>query len=109
MKRLLFVLVLSVGVQMLRVLQGYGVGQALDVDVPLAFYLVFMPLVLLLLLLPVSVSGFGLPQAAMVWLLRPVGVPDAQSFAMSTLFIFIGLLGNLPGALLYAIRRKPVT
>jgi hypothetical protein len=50
-----------------------------------------------------------LPQGVIVWLLRPAGVPDVLSFALSTLIIIVGLLGNLPGALLYAVRRKPVT
>jgi glycosyltransferase 2 family protein len=103
------VFALSVAVQLIRVLQGYGLGRGLDIGVDFSYYLVFMPIALLLLLLPVSISGFGLPQAGIVWLLRPLGVPDAQSFAMSTLFIVIGLLGNLPGALLYVTRRKPVT
>jgi hypothetical protein len=106
---LALVFALSVAVQLVRVLQGYGLGRGLGIGVALAYYLVFMPVALLLLLLPVSVSGFGLPQAGIVWLLRPVGVPDAESFAMSTLFVVLGLLGNLPGALLYAIRKKPVT
>jgi len=68
-----------------------------------------MPVAMLVLLLPVSISGFGLPQAAIVWLLRPVGVPDAESLALSTLLIVIGIIGNLPGALLYAVRKKSVT
>jgi hypothetical protein len=68
-----------------------------------------MPIAMLVFLLPVSISGFGLPQAAIVWLLRPVGVPDAQSLALSTLLIVLGIVGNLPGALLYVVRRKPVT
>ena len=88
---------------------GYGLGRGLGIQVDLAYYLVFMPIAMLVLLLPVSISGFGLPQAAIVWLLRPVGVPDAQSLALSTLLIVIGIIGNLPGALLYAVRKKPVT
>jgi hypothetical protein len=103
------VFALSVAVQLMRVLQGYGLGRGLGIGVDLSYYLVFMPVALVLLLLPVSISGFGLPQAAIVWLLRPVGVPDAESFAMSTLFVVIGLLSNVPGACLYAIRSKSVT
>jgi uncharacterized membrane protein YbhN (UPF0104 family) len=106
---LTLVLGLSISVQLVRVFQGYGLGRGLGIQVDLAYYLVFMPIAMLVLLLPVSISGFGLPQAAIVWLLRPVGVPDAQSLALSTLLIVIGIIGNLPGALLYAIRRKPVT
>lgn len=108
-KVLLQVMALSIAVQLVRVFQAYGLGRGLGLEVGLPYYLVFMPIAMLLLLLPVSISGFGLPQAAIVWLLRPVGVPDAESFALSTLIILIGIIGNLPGALLYAVRRKPVT
>jgi uncharacterized membrane protein YbhN (UPF0104 family) len=108
-KVLLQVMALSIAVQLVRVFQGYGLGRGLGLEVSVDYYLVFMPIAMLVLLLPVSISGFGLPQAVIVWLLRPVGVPDAQSLALSTLFIVIGLIGNLPGALLYAVRRKPVT
>ena len=103
------VMALSIAVQLVRVFQGYGLGRGLGIQVGLEYYLVFMPIAMLVLLLPVSISGFGLPQAAIVWLLRPVGVPDAESLALSTLLIVVGIIGNLPGALLYAVRRKPVT
>jgi glycosyltransferase 2 family protein len=99
------VLALSVAVQLLRILQAFLLGRGLGIDVPFAYYLVFMPIGLLMLLLPVSVSGFGVPQGVIVWLLRPQGVPDPLSFALSTLIILTGLAGNLPGAVLY-LRRK---
>ncbi|MEE2636424.1 MAG: lysylphosphatidylglycerol synthase transmembrane domain-containing protein, partial [Acidobacteriota bacterium] len=99
---LALVLALSVVVQLLRVWQAYLLGLGLGITVPFAYYLVFMPFGLLMLLLPVSVAGFGLPQGAIVWLLRPQGVPDSLSFALSTLILLTGLAGNLPGAWLYA-------
>ena len=108
-KVLLQVLALSVAVQLVRVFQAYGLGRGLGIEIGLPYYLVFMPIAMLLLLLPVSISGFGLPQAAIVWLLRPVGVSDAESLALSTLIIVVGIIGNLPGAVLYAVRTKPVT
>jgi hypothetical protein len=74
--------------------------------VPFRYYLVFMPVALLMLLLPISVSGFGLPQAIIVWLTRPLGIADAQSFALSTLIVVTGLAGNLPGLILWMRRRR---
>jgi hypothetical protein len=97
---------LSVLVQLLRILQAYGLGLGLGLTVPFSYYLVFMPIGLLMLLLPISISGFGLPQGVMVWLLRPLGVPDELSLALSTLIVLSGLFGNLPGALLY-LRQRP--
>lgn len=101
LRAVILVLLLSVGVQLLRILQAYLLGRGLNIAVPFSYYLVFMPVGLLMLLLPVSVSGFGLPQGVIVWMLRPLGVPDPQSLALSTLIVLTGLAGNLPGALLY--------
>jgi uncharacterized protein (TIRG00374 family) len=100
------VMVWSLAVQMLRILQAYLLGLGLGIGVPFRSYLFFMPIGLLMLLLPISVSGFGLPQGVIVWLMRPLGVPDEQSFALSTLIVLTGLAGNLPGLLLWLQREK---
>ena len=76
--------------------------------VPFTYFLLFMPLALLLLLLPISISGFGLPQGGIVWMLQPMNVPDPQSFALSTLIVLTGLAGNLPGLFLWLRARNPV-
>jgi hypothetical protein len=103
---LLSVFALSIGVQALRVLEAYVLGRGIGIEVSFGYYLVFMPVGLLMLLLPVSISGFGLPQGVIVWMLRPQGVPDPQSFALSTLIVLSGLAGNLPGAWLYLRARR---
>jgi hypothetical protein len=65
-----------------------------------------MPNGLIALLLPISISGFGAPQAVIVWLLRPRGVPEHDAFALSTLIVLTGVIANLPGAVLYLKRRR---
>lgn len=104
-RTLLAVFGLSLLVQTMRIVQAYGLGLGLGLTVPFSYYLVFMPVGLLMLLLPISVSGFGLPQGVMVWLLRPLGVPQELSLALSTLIVLTGLFGNLPGAWLYLRER----
>ena len=94
----------SLAVQVLRIAQAYFLGLGLGIPVAFRYYLVFMPVGLLMLLLPISVSGFGAPQAMIVWLMRPLGVADEQSFALSTLIVLTGLAGNLPGLVL-TLRR----
>ena len=96
----------SLLVQVLRIVQAWVLGLGLGLTVPFAYYLLVMPLGLLMLLLPISVSGFGVPQGVIVWLLRPMGVDDAAAFALSTLIVLTGLAGNLPGLVLW-LRRPP--
>lgn len=103
---LVHVLVWSIVVQVLRITQAYVLALGLGMTVPYTYFLLFMPLGLMMLLLPISISGFGLPQAMIVWLLQPMGVPDIQSLALSTLIILTGLAGNLPGLVLWLRYRR---
>ena len=96
----------SIVVQLLRITQAWLLGLGLGLTVPFGYYLLVMPVGLLALLLPVSVSGFGVPQGVIVWLLRPQGVPEPLAFALSTLIILTGLAGNLPGLWLYLAGRR---
>ena len=57
--------------------------------------------VLAVMLLPVTFNGIGTGQAAFVWAFRHAAVSDAAAFALSILFVGLGIVGNLPGALLY--------
>lgn len=102
------VLAWSLVVQLLRITQAYFLGLGLGLTVPYSYYLLFMPLGLLMLLLPISISGFGVPQGVIVWLLRPIGVDDAQSFALSTLIVLTGLAGNIPGLWLWLRQRREI-
>lgn len=99
----------SLVVQFLRITQAYVLGVGLGMTVPFAYFLLFMPVGLLILLLPISVSGFGLPQGIIVWLLRPVGVAESAAFALATLIVLTGLAGNLPGLWLWLRARRSNT
>lgn len=102
------VMLWSVVVQVLRIVQAYVLGLGLGIQVPFRYYLLFMPVGLLMLLLPISVSGFGVPQGVIVWLLRPMGVADERAFALATLIVLTGLAGNLPGLLLWLRQRREI-
>ena len=62
----------------------------------------FVPLILLVMLVPVTINGIGTCQAAFIWSFATVGVGAADAFALSVLFLALGVVGNLPGGVLYA-------
>lgn len=100
-RAVLWVGVLSLAVQVLRVVLAWVIGRGLGITVGLDYYLVIMPVAIVLILLPISVGGLGPAQAAIVWMMQPLGVDPGLAFAMGTLFVLLGLVGNLPGALLW--------
>lgn len=97
------VALLSLVVQAGRILLAWVLGRGLGIDVPFKYYWVFMPLNILVILLPLSLGGFGLPQGTMVWTLGPLGVSPTLAFLLSSLFVGAGIVGNLPGILLYLV------
>ena len=99
------VLLCSVAVQGLRIVQAYFLGRGLGISASLGAYFAFVPLILLVMLLPITFNGIGTSQAAFVWFFARAGVAAAPAFALSVLFVALGIVGNLPGALLYAFGR----
>jgi hypothetical protein len=100
--RMAAVLAASALVQVLRVLEAWTLGLALGLPAGLEVYFALVPVILLVILLPVTVNGIGTSQAAFVWLFGRSGVDPADAFALSVLFLALGVVGNLPGAVLYA-------
>lgn len=94
---------LSMVVQAVRISIAWSIGQGLGIALPFSYYWVFMPLNILIILLPLSLGGFGLPQGAMIWTLGPFGVAPTDAFLLSLLFVFAGVVGNLPGVFLYVL------
>ena len=66
-------------------------------------YFAFMPVILLVMQLPITINGLGTTQVAFERLFVPAGVPEAPAFALSLLFLALGILGSLPGGVLYAL------
>ena len=95
------VLLSSIAVQAIRVAQAYCLGRAIAIDLPLATYFLLIPIVLLVMLLPVTVNGLGTSQVAFEYFFSQVGVSSASAVALSILFVALGVVGNLPGSLLY--------
>jgi uncharacterized membrane protein YbhN (UPF0104 family) len=95
----------SLAVQLLRVAQAWMLGQGLGLTAPAVAYLAFIPVIVLIMLLPITINGLGTGQVAFVWAFGLVGVDAAAALALSVLFVGLGIVGNLPGGLIYAFGR----
>jgi len=104
--QLVNVLLGSIAVQALRITQAYFLGSGLGIAAPAATYFAFVPLILLVMLLPVTFNGIGTSQAAFVWFFGRAGIAAPAAFALSVLFVALGVVGNLPGGVLYALGQR---
>ena len=106
---LMKVLVESIAVQVFRVIQAWCLGQALGLTVPLTTYFAFIPMIVFIMQIPITPNGLGTTQVAFDRFFVPQGAPAPQVFALSVLFLALGVLGSLPGGVLYALepRRAP--
>ena len=99
---LVAVLAASIAVQVIRILQAWFLGLSLGITAGLTTYFAFIPIILLVMLLPITFSGLGTGNLAFWWTFQRAGVSEADAFALSVLFIALGIVGNLPGAILFA-------
>jgi glycosyltransferase 2 family protein len=96
------VLLMSIAVQVIRVIQAWCLGEALGLQLPLLIYFAAIPVILLIMQVPVTINGLGTTQVAFVTLLGAGGADAARATALSLLFLALGLIGTLPGGIIYA-------
>ena len=97
------VLAMSVLVQVFRVLQAWCIGRALGIELPMSTYFAFIPLIVFIMQVPITPNGLGTTQLAFDRFFVPQGAPAPNVFAMSVIFLALGILGSLPGGVLYAL------
>ena len=101
-RALVRVLAMSIAVQVIRVMQAWCLGQALGIELPLLVYFAAIPVIVLIMQVPMTINGLGTTQVAFVTLLGASGADAARATALSLLFLALGVIGSLPGGIIYA-------
>jgi hypothetical protein len=97
---LLWATALAIVYQIGRALLMTVVAWALGIDVDFSFMIIIVPIVLFLVLLPISISGLGVREAALIYFLAKAGVPAEAAFSFSVLSHLLYVITILPIALL---------
>ena len=99
---LLVVLVVTLGVQAVRVLAIWLSGEAVGIDLSPRPYYVMGPLLFLVMLVPFTLNGLAVREAFFVSFLGDVGVDGDSAFAAGFLFFVVTVLMAVPGAVILA-------
>lgn len=95
-------LAISFVFNVLLITVNYLIALSLGVEIPLWYFLLFVPIISFLLVLPISLSGLGVREGGYVYLFAQAGVPAPLALAMSLLFYALNVATGLIGGVLYA-------
>jgi glycosyltransferase 2 family protein len=84
----------------------YCAVQALDISVPTAAVIAFIPAVAMGQTVPLSVSGFGVREGLLVLLLHPLGVSTSSAVALGLFWYGMLLIVSLLGAPAFAMGQR---
>jgi len=81
---------------------GYLLGQSIGIPISLSYFAIVIPIISLLDLLPISISGIGTRDAALIFLFSLQGVAAESAVAFSILYLFLSYwLVALAGAVFW--------
>lgn len=100
-----YAFILSIVLQLIRIASVYAMARALDIDIPLVYYLVLVPLSMILIMLPLSVGGFGLREGVFVGLFALAGMSKVDAFALGFATSLTDIILSLLGGILYLSYR----
>lgn len=80
--------------------------RTLELSLPVAAVIAFVPAVAMAQVLPISVSGLGVREGMLVLLFGPLGVSAGQAVAVGLLWYCVMLLVSVPGAPALAVGHR---
>jgi glycosyltransferase 2 family protein len=101
------VLVSALAYQLAMVAAAWMAGHAIGLEVGWSAMMAFIPIVAIAQVLPLSVSGLGLREGALVLLLAPLGVASGQAVAFGLLLYGMNMVVSLLGAPAFAVGPRP--
>ena len=108
---LILAVVLSIGLQLIIVMQAVLIATALDLQIPMRELALIVPVVTLVSLLPVTVNGLGLREGTFAVLGASFGLSPADAVALGWLMVAAAVGYGIWGAILHLRgrgRREPV-
>jgi uncharacterized membrane protein YbhN (UPF0104 family) len=98
----------AIAYQMMIVVAAWFAANALGIHLGWGAVMAFIPVVAMAQVLPLSVSGLGLREGALVLLLAPLGIATGQAVALGLLLYGMNLAVSLLGAPAFAVGTRPV-
>jgi len=78
----------------------------LRLNIPISYFLVFVPVITLISMIPISLNGMGLREYSFMSLFGAIGIMPASCIAMGVIASIVTILSSLPGGIVYLFFRN---
>ncbi len=102
-RTILLAMMLSLGMIFLVIMMTYLISQGLRLHVPLAYFIIFVPIIFLITMIPVSIHGLGLREGAFVFFFARAGLAAPEALSISLISYVVTLVFGLVGGLVYML------
>jgi glycosyltransferase 2 family protein len=94
-KTLLFTFIITLFVQITRILTYYLVALAFGVSVPFVYFILFIPIIMLVIMIPISIGGLGVREGTFVAFFTLAGMSMNDAIIISFISSFIDTINTV--------------
>lgn len=96
--------IVALVVQVMRICVHVLTARALGLDVPVAYFFLFVPLLAVIVSLPISLNGIGVREAAGIQLFGLVGLSPGSAFSLQFTTYLVAVAVSLIGGVVFLVR-----
>ena len=94
-------LALSFFIQVLGSIVYYLLALSLNINLPLIYFLIFVPIINAIAVLPITIGGLGLRDSSAVFFFAKIGVEANLAVSLSLIWFLLTVVVGLAGGILY--------
>ncbi len=94
-KTLSFAFIITLLVQVTRVLTYYFIALAFNIHIPIVYFFLFIPLIMLVMMIPISIGGLGVKEGTFVAFFTLIGMSVNDAVIISFMNSFLDILNTL--------------
>ncbi len=103
------VILLSFLVQMLGIFIFYFTSKALNFNVSLAYFFLFVPIITVISMAPVTFGGLGVREFLAIFLFHKVGLGTTEALSLSLLWFSISVIASIFGGIIFLFSDNPMS
>lgn len=104
-KIILLAMFISLGMIFLGIVITYIISHGLGLDFPMAYFIIFVPIIILITMIPISIHGLGLREGAFLFFFTKAGLSAPEALSISLVSYVLTLIFGMIGGMVYIVHR----